>query len=782
MIKIRPYKATDAATVIGWLNEERTFYKWSAGTMGEFPLTEQRMAEYTAEIGRDIGTWQLVAYDDIGTIGYVELVLEEGNSAQLRRGIVAFERRRSGLGKQMVKMAVKLAFDYANADKVYVNVFDVSEAAYLCYQSAGFWEIKQNTADTYSFGEEVWTIRRMEAYPEDAAMYAPEADIPEEAMIKEIIDRNSFRYAFQPIVEASTGDIYGYEALMRAEYNGLISPDSILELANKFDYLYDIEKATLFNVFEQVQSRREQFGNRKVFVNCIPGKLLNVEDYAELLYRYGDHLENYVMEITEATELCESEWSLLQRRSRSEGFKLAIDDYGTGYSNTSNLVRFMPNCIKIDRLLISKINEDDKKQHFVKSIIEFAHTNGILALAEGVEESAELRTVLQLGVDLIQGYYLAKPMFEVMQEIPPEIRNEMLHANVIGQTQSSRKIYVANGEKELPIVRVALEQNTGILIDQPEIILVGNTNYTAAMSIKIKDGCTCRMTIRDVFLESFLDMPCIELGRGANLTLVLVGDNKLQRAGICVPEDSSLKVEGNGSLQIRAQGIQSYGIGNKWENGFGNIELGGKEYIDILVEADDGIGIGGGFRKDGNGIKITSGVVRVEPASLHSIGIGCVQGDCPVTVSDCNVMIDLRTDTGIGIGTLEGTQNISMERSNLSIIGAGSMLAAVGSNKGTGGQVKIDGCKLNITMNGQFVGMIANGRGEMLVDTNKSTLDLKGEGSEVLGIGSWNKSGKIHAVDTDCTMTIRSGGHLAFGAGRDNISFEGGEQNIKANE
>ena len=76
-------------------------------------------------------------------------------------------------------------------------------------------------------------------------------------------------------------------------------------------------------------------------------------------------------------------------------------------------------------MLLSGIDENQQKQHFVKSIISFAHENNFKALAEGVETTKELETVIALGVDLIQGYYTAKPNAEIVQEISVDIQEEI---------------------------------------------------------------------------------------------------------------------------------------------------------------------------------------------------------------------------------------------------------------------------------------------------------------------------------------------------------------------
>ena len=120
------------------------------------------------------------------------------------------------------------------------------------------------------------------------------------------------------------------------------------------------------------------------------------------------------------------------------GIKTAVDDYGTGYSNVSNLLRYEPDYVKIDRALLSGIEDSPQKQHFVRDIIEFSHDNGIKALAEGVESEEELRIVIQLGADLVQGYFTARPEKEMIQSIDSRIADSIRkHSSIIYQRSVS---------------------------------------------------------------------------------------------------------------------------------------------------------------------------------------------------------------------------------------------------------------------------------------------------------------------------------------------------------
>ena len=244
-----------------------------------------------------------------------------------------------------------------------------------------------------------------------------------------LIEKNLFRYCFQPIVSAATGEVYAYEALMRTNQEIGLNPLEVLQAAENYGRLYDIEKATMFNVMDQYSKHQEKFGNARIFVNHIPGYELKDCDYSQLCESYSEHMSNFVFEITEQNTISDSELSILKNMGGQKS-RIAVDDYGTGHSNIVNLLRYAPHIIKIDRFLISDIDKDLNKQMFVKSTIEFARMNQIKVLAEGVETSEELKTVIGFGVDYIQGYYTGRPEFEPISCVKPEIRKEILEAGV----------------------------------------------------------------------------------------------------------------------------------------------------------------------------------------------------------------------------------------------------------------------------------------------------------------------------------------------------------------
>ena len=248
----------------------------------------------------------------------------------------------------------------------------------------------------------------------------------EAQIVMQILIDNKIAYHFQPIVDTKTGKIYSYEALMRPQVTPYLPPPVIIRYADFYNRLYDVERLTFSNVIKVMEKHKTILSDgRKVFINSIPGHMLTDSDMKMLEDYVGTMPGSIVVELTEQSEISDEELKKMKSIYERIGIETAVDDYGTGYSNVSNLLRYTPDYVKIDRALLSGIQESPQKQHFVKDVIEFAHNNNIMALAEGVETREELKTVIMLGADLVQGYYLAYPDKEMIQAIDALIAGEV---------------------------------------------------------------------------------------------------------------------------------------------------------------------------------------------------------------------------------------------------------------------------------------------------------------------------------------------------------------------
>lgn len=216
----------------------------------------------------------------------------------------------------------------------------------------------------------------------------------------------SLRVVFQPICCLSGKQLFGYEALMRSSEPSLPHPGAVLEAAEALGRLHEVgRRVRALSAAAFVDAPAEAL----LFVNLHPLDLTDEELYAD-----GEPLaamtDRVVLEITERADfrLIADGRSRLERL-RARGFRLAVDDLGTGYSGLASLVDLDPEVIKIDMGLVRDIDRDERKRRIVGSLVRLCGELGRLVTAEGVERREELDVLRELGCDLVQGYLLAAP-------------------------------------------------------------------------------------------------------------------------------------------------------------------------------------------------------------------------------------------------------------------------------------------------------------------------------------------------------------------------------------
>lgn len=250
-------------------------------------------------------------------------------------------------------------------------------------------------------------------------------EIRQTQLVDNILNQNLLTYFYQPIVNAKDGSIFAYEALMR-HVHGKVSPAHIIKSATYLKRLGDVEKLTFLNVTEDVVNNIDSYNGRKVFINSLPGVPMSDEVRNVVFERIDKYRDIFVVEFTEENEMDDENLKKFEQQFDALGIEKAIDDYGVGYSNVGNLLRYAPQYVKIDRVLVTDVHENPQKQHLIRSTVDFARKNNIKTLAEGVETADELRECIMLGVDLIQGYYTGRPQREVVEAIPDNIRDEII--------------------------------------------------------------------------------------------------------------------------------------------------------------------------------------------------------------------------------------------------------------------------------------------------------------------------------------------------------------------
>lgn len=156
MIRIRPYRASDANAILSWCRDEKAFYQWTAGVLGEYPITQK-------EFGFVETLMPFTAFDESGIMGFFTLRNPDGSLDELRFGFVIVDpdRRGKGCGKAMIQSGLKFVFEIYGAKRASLGVFENNPAAYYCYRAAGFREVVPETPETYQILGEEWRCKEL---------------------------------------------------------------------------------------------------------------------------------------------------------------------------------------------------------------------------------------------------------------------------------------------------------------------------------------------------------------------------------------------------------------------------------------------------------------------------------------------------------------------------------------------------------------------------------------------------------------------------------------------
>jgi EAL domain-containing protein (putative c-di-GMP-specific phosphodiesterase class I)/CheY-like chemotaxis protein len=211
--------------------------------------------------------------------------------------------------------------------------------------------------------------------------------------------------AYQPIVSARDGSVFGYEALLRSAEPSLSGPEAMIDAATRVGQLYALGRA----VRSVAPGPMNEVPEAVLFVNLHPQDLAD-----EALFARGSDLAqmaaSVVLEITERASLVDV-CSVREQvaRLRRLGFRVAIDDLGAGYAGLSSVATLEPDVIKLDMSLVRDIDGNPIKRSIVEKMTSLAHELGMMVVAEGVESAAEREALAASGCDLLQGFLLARP-------------------------------------------------------------------------------------------------------------------------------------------------------------------------------------------------------------------------------------------------------------------------------------------------------------------------------------------------------------------------------------
>jgi diguanylate cyclase (GGDEF)-like protein len=262
--------------------------------------------------------------------------------------------------------------------------------------------------------------------------------------------------AFQPIVEVTTGATFGYETLLRGhDQLGFKSPLDLIDRLAETGQLPALEQMMSGRALGKFTSI-PGYQSSTLFINL---DFRLIPDGAELLDILVKHLRvhgippsSICFELSERFDNTSApEFADLIAKMRRSGFKIAIDDFGVGRGEFKLLCDYPVDYLKIDRHFIADLADAPRKQHLVKNIVNIAHTLGIRVIAEGVETEQEFLACREFGVDMVQGWYIARPSVNVNDQRTsfPHLRD---HSKARGSGGSLDELLIRKQIENLPFV------------------------------------------------------------------------------------------------------------------------------------------------------------------------------------------------------------------------------------------------------------------------------------------------------------------------------------------
>jgi blue light- and temperature-responsive anti-repressor len=225
----------------------------------------------------------------------------------------------------------------------------------------------------------------------------------------------AFSFAYQPIVDADAGRVFAYEALVRGPNN---EAAGTVFAAVAPDALHGFDRDLRVRAIELAA----QLGLRGMLsLNFLPRALDTTPDAVHSVLSAaqaaGVPVRNLILEVTEGEIIHDSSvFAARMNEYRAQGLRLAIDDFGAGYSGLNLLADFQPDLIKLDMRLVRGIDSSGPRQAIVRALVQVCDDLGIEVIAEGIETLAEFHWFRRLGLRLFQGYLFGQPGFRSLPQ------------------------------------------------------------------------------------------------------------------------------------------------------------------------------------------------------------------------------------------------------------------------------------------------------------------------------------------------------------------------------
>ncbi|MFT7688911.1 MAG: diguanylate cyclase (GGDEF)-like protein [Candidatus Azotimanducaceae bacterium] len=386
-------------------------YETSPGSTMLVMLQIRDFAGINAEIGR-------IAADDLlrqvaecieeSLVNIQELIISRRNGADFAVFIphTHVDRSRAHLQRVFQSVASLQFFNQeANVDSIHIGA--------SFHERAGSLSIMLTSADT--------ALRNAQAKGANATYFLihgdtdnPITDIVIQAQewkltLDKVIETEDILFYYQPIFSLPNKTILAYEIFVRIELAGkIINAGVFMPMAERFGLLVDLDKIIISKALKQLQNDSPKF-----FLNLSPRSIQDVKfvDWLiNILEAYRAYSNKITFEIPEySIHLAYEQVKKLIDAANAFDYKFSIDHFGNGATAFSYLQSLNAHYLKIDRSFVTGISENTDNQFFIQSVVQIARTRDMLLIAEGIEETSELETLIDLDVDAGMGYLLGKP-------------------------------------------------------------------------------------------------------------------------------------------------------------------------------------------------------------------------------------------------------------------------------------------------------------------------------------------------------------------------------------
>jgi len=239
----------------------------------------------------------------------------------------------------------------------------------------------------------------------------------------DIVHNSRLQCVFQPIVDLKRKRVCAFEGLVRGPFNSaLYHPLNLFKVSEEQGVLYEMDTFARMSTIEAFARQVAEEEHLHLFLNISINAVMNPSHQKgltlEVLDAYGINPERVVIEITELQPVDNFDaFTSAIEYYRSIGFKVAIDDLGSGYNGLRIWSEVRPDFVKIDRHFVSDIHLNIDKRHFMETVMTLANSTNTKVVAEGVETEQELEVLIELGVDLVQGYLFKKPEAVISEKL-----------------------------------------------------------------------------------------------------------------------------------------------------------------------------------------------------------------------------------------------------------------------------------------------------------------------------------------------------------------------------